>query len=169
MFVGDSSTTCSMTELTVSLGSSLGRLRMSPVLSITKKQSMKVQSIHVMNAFIKQGGRSSLQSIRNIMHFEIQMSGLLILKLMPVSSIYVKAFSIISSNASLSTTFSIFESIQKGFVVKFVIIILRKRPGVHKTTLWASSSQARVSLISFPSISFFWRKCFYWGWKKGFQ
>ena len=32
------------------------------VLKLTKKQSMKVQSIHVMNAFIKQDGRSSLQS-----------------------------------------------------------------------------------------------------------
>ena len=64
----------------VSLGLLFGWFRMSPVLSITgdllhmnikeshhnqlfkstKKQSMKVQSIHVMNAFIKQGGRSSL-------------------------------------------------------------------------------------------------------------
>ena len=78
----------------VSLGSSFGWFRMSPALSITgdllhmnikvipvisaiekshhnhlfkstKKQSMKKQSIHVMNAFIKQDGRSSLQSIRN--------------------------------------------------------------------------------------------------------
>ena len=30
----------------------------------TKKQSMKVQSVHVMNAFIIQNKRSSLQSIR---------------------------------------------------------------------------------------------------------
>ena len=78
----------------VSLGSSFGWFRMSPALSITgdllhmnikvipvisaiekshhnqlfkstKKQYMKVQSVHAMNAFIKQDGRSSLQSIRN--------------------------------------------------------------------------------------------------------
>ena len=68
----------------VSLGLSFGWFRMSPVLSITgdllhmnikeshhnqlfkstKKQSMKVQSIHVMNAFINHDERSSLQSIR---------------------------------------------------------------------------------------------------------
>ena len=77
----------------ISSGLSLGRFRLSPVLSQgthslhlkikvvpvisaikkshhnqvfkpMKKQSMKVQSIHVINAIMKQDGISSLQSIR---------------------------------------------------------------------------------------------------------
>ena len=42
---------------------------------------------------------------------------------------------------------------KNGFIVKFVIIIFIKRLDVHRTTLWASSSHARVSLESFSSTS----------------